>query len=390
MQKKIFSFVLIGLVLLSPFQAQATIPDAQSYLTSKPNSPWATIALATLGAANIPTAHLTNINGTSAVEYEAPILAITALGKDPRVFGGSDYVSKLKSFYTGGQIGDATTLNDDFFGLLALSSSGESNGDPAISGTRAFILAKQNQNGGWGFTTSSAPDTNMTSVAVAALIATGSSPTDTPITKAITFLKSTQNSDGGFPYDSASPSDSSSTAWAMWAFTAVGISPSSVSKDGKSPNSYLEKNQAPSGYYKYQESSSEDTFSAITTSYAVIALSGRTLPTKTITAPQPSEKYTFRIEGKDETVCSGTVSAVTALDIVKNAKDQCGYSYTINETSFGPYLKKINDDEASGLIGWLYLVNSTSPDKGASDYQLKSGDSVVWYYGDLETYQTHT
>lgn len=30
--------------------------------------------------------------------------------------------------------------------------------------------------------------------------------------------------------------------------------------------------------------------------------------------------------------------------------------------------------------GWVYLVNGEFPDKGCSDYELKDGDEVLWYY----------
>lgn len=31
----------------------------------------------------------------------------------------------------------------------------------------------------------------------------------------------------------------------------------------------------------------------------------------------------------------------------------------------------------------MYLVNNTSPDVGAADYNLKTGDEVLWYFGDF-------
>lgn len=63
--------------------------------------------------------------------------------------------------------------------------------------------------------------------------------------------------------------------------------------------------------------------------------------------------------------------------IISNAK---GF-ILIQNTSYGPYLSQINSDAASGLTGWLYLINNSPPSIGAAAYQLVSGDSVVWYYG---------
>ncbi|MCK5413735.1 MAG: DUF4430 domain-containing protein, partial [Candidatus Pacebacteria bacterium] len=75
------------------------------------------------------------------------------------------------------------------------------------------------------------------------------------------------------------------------------------------------------------------------------------------------------------------VVGITALDIIKNARNACGFEYEIKESSWGSYLATINDDVASGMTGWLYMVNSASPSVGAADYELKVRDSVIWYYG---------
>lgn len=368
-------------VLLAPFRSHASFDSSslERYLRNK-NNPWTTMALVAMGAGGIASDHLKNINASSAIEYEAPILAITALGQNPRTFGGVDYISKLKSYYKNNQIGEIDTLNDDFFGLLALVSAGENLNIPEISNTKDFVLSKQNADGGWGFTASSKSDSNMTAIGVVALVASGTNKTERKITNAIEYLKTSQNIDGGFGYSSGEASDSSSTAWAMWAFESAGIP--QPTKQGKTPKNYLESNQTQDGYITYQTNSGQDAFTPITTAYASIALLGKTLPLK-ITQNTASEEFNFRIEGKTEQVCTGSALGPSALDLVKNAAVVCGFSYTIQEMSFGPYLKRINSDSAEGMIGWLYLVNLNSPDVGAGDYMLKKGDSVLWYYGDF-------
>lgn len=70
------------------------------------------------------------------------------------------------------------------------------------------------------------------------------------------------------------------------------------------------------------------------------------------------------------------------MDVIENAATQCGFAYSIAETSFGPCLKAINEDSASGQTGWMYLVNYQSPDVGAFDYKPKNSDEVLWYFGD--------
>ena len=355
--------------------------SAQAYLESHNDSPWSVMALVALEETPSSTEFLASVNGDSAIDYEAPILAITSFGQDPRTFGSTDYVAALKSYHNNGQIGDASTINDDIFGILALVSAGEPLSGTIISDAKSFILGHQNSDGGWGFTVASGSDTNMTSSAILALLASGIESGDSHVQAGLVYLQNSQNSDGGFPYVPGTASDSSSTAWVIWTINALGIDPSGWSKSGNTPVAYLESNESDQGYFKFQSNSSEDGFSATTTAYAVIALQGEYLPVRIVAGSD--KKYSFRIEGGAAGICSGEIGAITALDVVKNAKDLCGYSYHITDTSFGPYLDRINNEIASGNTGWMYLVNNIAPSVGASDYKLETNDSVLWYFGDF-------
>ncbi len=394
MYKKIFvrNFTLLFLVFTFLVTPCSTIiaystTTASTYLQNHANNPWSTIALSITNPETVNSDYLKNISTSSALDLEAPILAITSLNKDPRNFGSVDYVAKLKTFYTSGQIGDVTILNDDIFGILALISSGESASDSVITDSKNFILDHQNTDGGWGFTPSSSSDSNTTASAIVALVATGMTQSNLQISNALNYLKISQNLDGGFTYDPLSSygtdSDSSSTSWVLWALNALSINPSTWNKGDYTPVTYLESNQSPTGFFRYQSESTEDSFSAVTTAYAVIALSGKTLPTKIFTPNSSAQLFNFRIEGSTESICFGKTFGPSALDIVKNAAIQCGFTYSIQQLSFGPYLKQINSDSASGQTGWMYLVNNISPDVGASDYALKETDEVLWYFGDF-------
>ncbi len=372
--------------LLSPLTTKATYNSttAQDYLLAHQTSPWVTMALAATGASNIQTDYLKNISGTSAIDYEAPMLAISAIGQNPKTFGTTDYVTVLKNYYHDGQLGDPTTINDDIFGLLALTAADEPTSDSVVSGTKNFILSHQNSNGGWGYLTSGGSDSNMTSAAILSLVAAGTDKNDTHIQNALNYLKTTQNDDGGFAYDPTTSwgkdSDSSSTAWVMWALNSLGINSSTWNKGSNTPKSFLESYQATEGYFKYQSSSIDDSTAPKTTAEAVIALAGKFLPVKP--GQIILQKFPFRIEGSTETVCSGEAAGPTAMDLVKNAAISCGFTYEVKSTNIGLYLNKINNDIGSGLNGWMYLVNNESLNVGAGDYQLKSGDSVIWYFGE--------
>lgn len=395
-EKKELAFSLNHLVIilvifslsLSPLVSTASYsqPSALSYLQNHSASAWSVMAQVALGGTSIPDDNLKNISGASALDFETPILAISSIGKDPKNFYGQNYIQSLKNFHSSSQLGDPSILNDDIFGVLALKASGLGNDDEVVVDSKNFLLAHQNSDGGWSFALGSSSDSNTTASAIVALTSLGYTATDTTIIKALDYLKLAQNLDGGFTYDPKSPygsdSDSSSTAWAIWALNALGINPSSWSKDGKTPSSYLETNQDTSGFFKFQQSSQEDSFSPITTSYAAIALSGKTLPigpAKNQTLPS----FNFRIEGSNEEICSGRAQGPTPLDIIQNASTQCGFTFHIQQASFGKYLDKINSDQAVGQSGWMYLVNNISPDVGAADYTLKTGDELLWYFGDF-------
>lgn len=385
--KKILVYLLLASPLLAtvlPFTSRAAYnpASAKSYLASKPQNSWTTMGLVALGENNPNLEHLKSVAGGQAIAYAAPILALTAAGKNPAVFGSEDYVAKLKSYYSQGQIGDPVSLNDDIFGLLALVSAGEAKNSPAVSGTKDYILNHQAANGGWGYATSAPGDTDMTAAAILALLAAGTDKQDAKIQTAVAFLKTNQTENGGFlsspAFDTAA--NTSSTAWAVWALNALGIDPGSWNKGENNPITYLENAQNEAGWFAYQNGSMEDGFTPVTSAYALIALSGKSLPIKILPAA-PLQSFNFRIEGKSETVCEGRVQAVNALEIIKNASGQCGYAYTIQDTQYGPYLSQIGSDAGESLSGWQFAVNLTLPSIGAADYILKTNDQVLWYYG---------
>lgn len=386
--KRILTFVLAFFVFAASaatFAAPEVNAPAVAYLKGKDPSPWSTMALVAAGETGLSGDHLRAKPGNTAISYMAPTMAIAALGLDPRTFPEENFVAQIQSFWDGTQMGDATTLNDDIFGILALVSAGEPQSDSIIQGIKTFLLANQNQDGGWGFAVNGTSDTNMTAMAIMALVQAGVSKQEPAIQNALSYLKSAQNDDGGFPYDPASPygteSDASSDAWVISALYALGIDPETWEKNGNNPVQHLKSLQSADGYFSYQAGSPEDAFTPVTTSYAVIALAGYGYPVAVFSPDTPQVR--FRIEGSADTICEGKVQAATALDVVINAADQCGYTYEIQDTSFGPYLVRIANDEAAGTTGWMYRVNWDLPSVGAADYSITSSDYVMWYFGEF-------
>lgn len=381
MFKTIFSVVATSLLLAAlffsgTFQTKASaLDDAITYLQTKDNSPWITMAQVAAGQSP-DVSYLNSFTADSTIGISAPILALSAAGGD-----ASSLVTELKTYFDGTQIGDSSTLNDDIFGLLALLSAGETN-----ETVKSYIIANQNEDGGWPFVIGGGSDTNMTSMGIMVLVEAGVLSSDAVIQNALSYLRLAQNEDGGFPYDPNSPygtdSDSSSDSWVISALYKTGEDPTTWTKGVNTPITHLLSLQTPEGWFN--DGWGENSFTPLSTSYAVIALSGKSYPVEgSVVVQSLTVEASFRIEGSLNQVCSGTVQAVTALDVVKNAASQCGYAYNIDDTDFGPYLTTIVGDVAEGFIGWIYFVNKESALVGAADYELLEGDEVLWYYGDF-------
>ncbi len=388
------AFGLIALVA-SPLSHLFGADSASvAYLKSKPLSPWSIMALSASGE-EPSLDSLKTVSGEKAIELEAPILALTSAGKDPRTFGSADLVTKLKGFYDGTQLGEAGILNDDIFGLLALLASGEKTSDATVAGIKNFILSKQNEDGGFSFAVGGTSDTNTTAGAIMALRAFGVPPSEKALTDAVTYLTSAQNDDGGFPYDPKSSwgtaSDASSDAWVMMAVKAMGSDVSSWEKGGKTPAMHLATLKQEAGFYLYQEGGQEDSFTPVTTAYALLALSGKTLPVRVITLEVPTDVvFSVQVEGQEKLLCDTDSMGKTAFDALKHAIDVCSLAYHVTSSSLGDYVDEIAGEKAVGASGWLYKVNGVLPSVGASAYKLKEGDAVRWYFGNADGTSTNT
>lgn len=380
----VLALVAISLSFIPFLSAQGDTTSALAYIASKPITTWGAMALAAAGQV-ADMSSFKNIDSTSAIDYEAPILALAAQGKNPRTYPDTDYLAQLLSFYDGTQIGKAAEVNDDIFGILALRAAGVAASDAAVAGAKSFILANQDASGGWPFAVGGTPDTNTTAAAITALIETGISTTDLAITKAVSYLKSAQNNDGGFPYDPVSPwgtgSDASSDAWVIIAANKLGEDPRTWTKNGNNPVDHLLTLQQPSGFFAWQAGGAEDSFSPATTAYATIALLGKSFPVAAYTQPAYAS-VTYRLAGATRDFCSGTVNAPNPLELIKIVAQSCNVDYYIKDLSFGPYVERIDTDTAAGVVGWMYTVNTVSPSVGAHDYVLAANDEVLWYFAD--------
>ncbi|MFH1522343.1 MAG: DUF4430 domain-containing protein [Patescibacteria group bacterium] len=391
MKKKIILTLFLIVFFILPFMAKAGVDEAVNYLKAQPQDAWITQALVAAGETSVATDHLTSVNPGAlnpANDYAKAILALTAAGKNPTTFGSEDYVAKLKTYYDGEQMGEVSLINDDIWAILALASVGQVDSEEAQA-AKNYLLANQNEDGGWGYSPGGASDTNDTAAVIIALVEAGVSASNTVIVNAINYLQSTQNDDGGFTYDPNSEfgtdSDSGSDAWVICALNKIGQDPTSWDKEGNNSITHLEslQDEDDGGYWWVEVGTSQWNNKAMT-AYAIIALSGKSFPIGYYEIPLPVSVPTAHlvIKGKAGVICEADIKANTALEIVENGAETCNYTYNIEDTDFGPYLNKINNDAAEGSLGWLYYVNSVMPDVGAFDYDLSEGDEVLWYFGE--------
>ena len=262
------------------------------------------------------------------LDWARQILAITAAGEDPTNFGGINYVAKLKSFYNNNQIGDPALLNDDFWGVMALISAGESPNSAIVQNSVAFIKAGQKGDGGWAFDVAASwgTDVDDTAAAIMALMAAGESPSSAAIKEGLNYLKNNQADNGGFLSWGATNADTDS--WAICAIRAAGYDPTSANwtKNGKTPLDDLVSFQQPDGCFHWQ-SGNPGWDVPKTTACAIVALLGKPYPVK-IFHPSASEKippeqivqYSSLAKAVEEVKSLGIQEAARVLSKVKEER----------------------------------------------------------------------
>jgi hypothetical protein len=382
MNKKVIAFFIFASFLFRPVFSIAGTSNTITYLKNQTQDAWTSQALVALGETNISSGHLTSVSGNLATDYAKTILAVAALGENPKTFGNIDYVAKLKTYYNNNQFGDKNLINDDMWSILAFSAVKE-NSTTEINASKNFIVSNQNQDGGWSYAVNGASDTNDTAATIVVLLESGVSKTDAVVEKALIYLKSTQNGDGGFGWQKDSNSDSGSDAWVLIALNKLGANLDEWKVDGKSPLDHLKTLEDSDGGYWWVSPGASDFNNKAMTPYAAISVVGKSFPVAYYGIEEQEEAgYSLRIEGSSSNICATKIEGESALDLIKNAKDKCGFTYVIENTSYGSYLKQINNDAAEGMKGWMYFVNGKSPLVGAADYILSDKDEVIFYYGE--------
>lgn len=388
MTKKYISIIAIAILIIFPVMGLVNVSKAQvdasvlTYLESiNPQTDWTVMARKALGGEVSDASFLQELDGENANDYSSYILAITALGEDPRSFGNENLIYGLRQLSSNGQIGDEQYLNDDIFALIALRSAGVRALDSLVAQEVQYIKSKQTNDKGWSWDASATEAmVDYTAMGIMALLSSGVQATDSSIVNAVDYLANAQNDNGGFGMTSSDASNTASTAWALSAIYALGDDINFYKPAALTPVDYLNNMLHADGYFLFDENSAAaDQFTPITSSYAAIALSGKYYPVSTIIAPST---VSLRIEGIESTVCLlDNAIGATALDVIKASSDECGYEYIIEQYDWGPYLTTIAGDTAAGMDGWIFAVNHEHLQVGANQFNMTEDDALVVYYG---------
>ena len=212
-------------------------------------------------------------------DIERTILVLVGAGRDPRDFGGTDLVARLRARRSanGSMSGQ---VNLTAFAILALEAAGADGGN---SRSAAWLARARNPDGGWGFARGTASDPDSTGAAMQALAVAGSR---RALRRGRAYLKRVQRRNGGYAL-LGGPVNSQSTAWAAQGLIAAGSSPAGVRAGGRSPLDYLARMHEGDGHYRY--SSSSDQTPVWVTSQALAAVSGEAFPVDPVPRA-PSEK----------------------------------------------------------------------------------------------------
>jgi len=388
--------------------SQTTQGDIGGFATSA----WVTMAIATAGedphdwkaGSNSIVDYLAANAGdaTSVTDYARMTLAMVAADEDPTSFGGRDFVNLLKGQYNSGQIGDTSLLNDDFWGVMALISAGESQSSELVANSVAFIKANQNDDGGWSWGVGQGSDVDDTACAVMALIAAGESSGSNAIVNSLNYIKSQQADNGGFlSWGATNPSTDS---WAIDAIVAAGQNPTSsnwTKNNNTSIDDLLGFQNLDGSFPDWQGNPSP-----WITAYAIPALLGKPYSVEVL-QPQALGSVYVRIEGQSSTIWSGDVTvtesditadnsgtiyhlsdptALGALDEASNHEER--FSYYVTDEYGGLYAESIAGEQPSGANGWMYRVDYYSPSVGADQFILAETtppapphEEVLFYYG---------
>ena len=102
------------------------------------------------------------------------------------------------------------------------------------------------------------------------------------------------------------------------------------------------------------------------------------------------QTISVRVIGVNSTMMQGNIevnSSSTAYSVLRELAKQNGKSISTKGFGSTVYVSGIDglkEFDHGPSSGWMYKVNGTPPNIGAGAYKVKAGDTVIWYYVNIE------
>lgn len=269
--------------LWSVQNADGGFPLLKGKESSKSITDWVTMALAAAGKdISSVKGYLQKEGATleATTDYARKLLALSMAGCGTK-YQDIDIAKKVQSFQqSSGQFaqmlqGEKALVNAHFWAVLALNSAGRD--IPNKEKAKNWLVAQQNEDGGFSFDVNCESDPDDTGVVLCALSVLDENPQDSAaVKKAVSYLKGQQNEDGGFCWQGLK-TNASTDAWVIQGLRAVGEDPSCEKwqVNGRSPVTHLLSLQNPDGSFMWMKD--RDSNTVLITSQAILALSGNKL-----------------------------------------------------------------------------------------------------------------
>lgn len=259
---------------------------------------------------------LKNTRFDETTHYARALMALKAAGYRGTI-NGIDLEKEILSFQkANGQFaqydkGEKDLINAHVWSIFALTAAERD--IPHKDKAKAWLLAQQNIDGGFGWAVGGDSDPDSTGVAMTALIILGEAPDSPAIKRAVKYLKNQQEEHGGFSSE-LEKANTASNAWAIQGLLAVGENPrlGQWNEKGGNPVSYLKSLQNSQGFFEWTKD--RQASPTLMTAYAIMALAEKPFPVNIDLQQTP--KIVLRIDQKEAFMGNKKVNLAVAPKIV--------------------------------------------------------------------------
>ncbi|MGE7112172.1 S-layer homology domain-containing protein [Lysinibacillus sp. NPDC047702] len=363
--------------------------------------------------------------GTQATDWARVIIALTAIGKDPKDVAGYNLVEKLSDL----NFATSPGVNSTIFSLIALDTWGFELPKTATTTRDKLIqniLSKEIKNGGGFAWSGTDPDPDMTGMVLQALAPYQSNPQVKAVTdRSIAKLLAIQTAKGGYISTAGSPEAAESAAQVITALASLGIDANKDKRFDKVIANIMTFSSGDGGFKHVQSQSKADGMATVQVGYTLAAynrlLSGQTplydmsdtknkqtkpgdedgsdddehtSPGDNGNQPSiPTEKeeigyttFSIQISSSEvplKPIATKLFTGETVFDVLKRVTAENGVALSYRQTEYGTYIDGIAgvfEFDRGPLSGWMYRVNGVFPSFSAANYALAPNDSVEWIY----------